>query len=257
MPVADDDLSHLLDDEEQSRFSLREPREIAQVLRGLLEARSLISGRLVPGGYACPTALLAVSDDGILVLDGHRDEAMNLRIAAASRIVCTAQLDLVPIRFRLSAPLRIIHEDYVAFTTQWPEALLRLQRRETYRLQASSTVPATVHVGEAGRPPDPAAPGMRVLDISGGGIALAVPDSAHARFQPLARLAPCLLRLGDAQPLPVSLEVTYTRRHEIRGVAHWRAGCRFLDMPRAVEQQVMQYIFQVDRQRNARTRRGG
>src|SRR5690606_41918465 len=78
MPVADHP-PHLLDDEEQSPFALREPGEIASVLRALVEARSLISASLVPGGFACPTALLAVHDDGTVVLDGNRDESMNLR----------------------------------------------------------------------------------------------------------------------------------------------------------------------------------
>jgi c-di-GMP-binding flagellar brake protein YcgR len=53
------------------------------------------------------------------------------------------------------------------------------------------------------------------------------------------------------------LEVVYTRPRETRGAMRWRSGCRFVDLPQAGEQQVMQYIFQVERQRNARLRRGG
>lgn len=256
MPAADE-LSHPLDDEEHSPFSLREPWEIAQVLRGLLEARSLISASLVPGGHACPTALLAVHDDGTLVLDGHREEAMNRRMSAASRIVCSAQLDLVPIRFRLSTPARIVHQNYVAFVTPWPEALLCLQRRETYRLPCSATAPATVYVGDAEHAPDPATAGLRVLDISGGGVAIVMPDDAQDRFRPAVRIAPCLLRLGDTPPLPIALEVAYTARYDINGVPGCRAGCRFVGLPPALEQQIMQFIFQVERQRNARLRRGG
>ncbi len=256
MPVADEP-SHLLDDEEHSQFALRAPGEIAAVLRALVEARSLISASLVPGGYACPTALLAVRDDGSLVFDGNRDEAMNGRMAAASRMVCSAQLDLVPIRFRVSSPTRIVHEDYVAFSTPWPQALLRMQRRETYRLQSPATAPAVVHVGEDEHAPDPAGPGLRVLDISGGGLAIAVPEGRQARFQPSAGPFRCLLRLGDAAPVPVLIEAVYVCPHEVRGLMQWRIGCRFVDLPAAVEQQVMQYIFQVERQRNARLRRGG
>lgn len=256
MPVADE-LSHLVDDEEQSQFALREPGEIASVLRALVEARSLISASLLPGGFACPTALLAVHDDGRLVLDGNRDEAMNRRMAAASRMICSAQLDLVPIRFRLSSPMRIVHEDYVAFSTPWPAALLRLQRRETYRLPASATVPAIVHPGDADHVADPAGGGLRVLDISGGGLALVLPDEARAQFQPGARLPACLLRLADAPPVAVVLEVVYSRPHPAHGAPQWRAGCRFVDLPATIEQQIMQYIFQIERQRNARLRRGG
>ncbi len=255
--MPDADFSYLLDDEEHSQFSLQDPREIAPVLHGLMEARSLISTRLVPGGHACPTALLEVREDS-LVLDGNRDEAMNRLMAAASRLVCTAQLDLVPVRFRLSTPVRIMHEDYVAFVAPWPGALLRMQRRENYRLALSVSPAATVHVGDVGDGRDRAVSCLRVLDISGGGVALAVPDAAVSMFQPDVRLPPCLLHLDDAEPLPVAIEVAYAARHEVRGnIAWWRAGCRFVNLPAAIEQQVMQFIFRTERHRNARQRRGG
>ena len=252
MPGADTP-AHLLDDEDHSPFALREPAEIATLLRSLVEARSLISASLLPGGHACPTALLAVRDDGTLLLDGNRDEAMNQRMAAASRMLCMAQLDLVPIRFRLAAPRRIVHEDYPAFVVAWPQGVLRMQRRETYRLQTPATHPALLHLGE----PEQDAPALRVLDISGGGLALAIPDGAQGPLQPGAQIGPCQLQLGEAAPLAVALQVVYIAPHEVRGARHWRAGCRFIDLVPAAEQQLMQYIFQVERQRNARLRRGG
>ena len=254
--MPDADPSHLLDDEEHSPFALHEPGEIGQLLRGLMDARALISTRLVPGGHACPTALLEVRDDATLVLDGNRDEAMNQRMATASRLVCSTQLDLVPVRFRLSTPARIMYEDYVAFAVPWPAAMLRMQRRESYRLPLSATATATVELdAAAGAPPEGP---LRVLDLSGGGLALAIPEAAMARFQPGTRLPSGRLRLGEADPVAVHIEVAYTARDGVRGnVAWWRAGCRFVDLPAAIEQQVMQYIFRVERRRNARLRRGG
>lgn len=251
--MPDADALHLLDDEEHSPFALHDPQQIGQVLRGLAEARAQIATRLVPGGHACPTALLEVRDDRTLVLDGNRDEAMNQRMAAATRVVCSAQLDLVPIRFRLSSPRRTLHEDYVAFTAPWPAALLRLQRRESYRLPLSATATATLLPGA-----DADGRTLRVLDLSAGGLALAVPDDAIHGFQPGTRLPPCRLQLGDAEPVPVAVEVAWTARDGVRGnTAWWRAGCRFAELPAALEQQLMQYIFRIERQRNARLRRGG
>lgn len=255
MAAADEHL-HLPDDDDASQFALHEPREIAQVLRALVDARAMISASLVPGGHSCPTALLAVHDDG-LVLDGNRHEATNRRMASASRLVCSTQLDLVPIRFRLPAPDRITYEGYPAFSAPWPTSLLRLQRRELYRLQVSPSAPVTVHLGGADGPPDATLDGLRVLDISGGGLAIAVPEDDQHRFTAHTRLPPCLLRLADAEPVQVTLEVAHVGRHEVRGVPHWRVGCRFVGMPAAFEQKILQHIFQVERQRNARQRRGG
>lgn len=254
--MPDPEFPHLADDEELSPFALRDARGIGQVLHGLAEARALVSVRLVPGGHACPTALLEVRDDGTLLLDGNRDEVMNRRMAEATRLVCSAQLDLVPIRFRLPTPTRTVHEDFVAFLAPWPQSLLRLQRRESYRLPMSATATATVEF-DAAAGATPRQP-LRALDLSGGGVALAVPGETVHGFQAGTRLPPCRLRLGDADPVPVAIEVAWLARDGVRGnVDWWRAGCRFVDLPPAVEQQVMQYIFRVERQRNARLRRGG
>jgi len=256
MPVAEDHLP-LLDDDAESPYAIREPRELAHVLRALVDARAIITANLVPGGHACPTAVLAVDDDGTLVLDGHRNEAMNRRMANATRLVCSTQLDLVPIRFRLPTPVAIDYEGYAAFRAVWPGSLLRLQRREMYRLQVSPATPATLSIGDGGASPDGDTSCLRVLDISGGGLAIAVADGHQGRFSTASLLAPCLLRLAAADPFPVTLEVAHLERFDVRGVPHWRAGCRFIDMSVADEQRVLQYIFQVERQRNARQRRGG
>src|SRR5690606_15354349 len=148
----------------------------------------------------------------------------------------------------LSTPRRTLHEDYVAFTAPWPAALLRLQRRESYRLPLSATATATLLPGA-----DADGRTLRGLDLSAGGLALAVPDGAIHRFPPRRRL-----QLGDAEPVPVAVEVAWTARDGVRGnTAWWRAGCRFAELPAALEQQLMQYIFRIERQRNARLRRGG
>lgn len=256
MLVAEDPAS-LLDDDEDSPFALRHPLEIASVLRTLVEARSIITAYLVPGGLACPTALLAVHDDGTLILDGNRHEAMNRRMADASRLVCKTQLDLVPIRFRLPAPTPMDYQGYAAFLAPWPDLLLRLQRRELYRLQVAPTAPVTLYIGDGDTAPEVGKGGLRVLDISGGGLAVAVPDDEARRFSVHSRIAPCLLRLGDMAPMQVMLEVSHIERFDLRGALFWRAGCRFVDLSAAFEQRVLQYIFQIERLRNARQRHGG
>lgn len=247
----------LLDDDAFARYAVQDPLEIGRVLRALVDARAMITAQLVPGGHSCPTALLAVNEDGSLVLDGNRNEATNRRMAAAGRLVCSTQLDLVPIRFRLSTPVRMTWDGYPAFSAPCPDSVLRLQRREMYRLQVSPAAPVTVHVGDGDRAADATLAGLRVLDISGGGLAIAVPEGQEHRFGARSIHASCLLRIADAAPIPVTLEVAHVARHEIRGVPHWRAGCRFVGMTPALEQRILQHVFQIERQRNARQRRGG
>jgi c-di-GMP-binding flagellar brake protein YcgR len=53
----------------------------------------------------------------------------------------------------------------------------------------------------------------------------------------------------------VQLEITHVIRREPVAGASLRAGCRFVGLPPQAEKQVLQYIFRVERQRNARERR--
>ncbi|MCD9008244.1 flagellar brake protein [Luteimonas sp. XNQY3] len=243
------------DDESQSSYVLQDPLEIERVLRALVDARAMISAVLAPEGLVCPTVLLAVRDDGSLLLDGSQRDALNRRIEAATHLACDTRLDSVQIRFRLQAPVRVVHEGYTAFVTPPPESLLRLQRRELYRMRIPPGAPVTLHVGTPDAPPDAGIAGLRVLDISGGGIAVSLPSETEAGFTPRNLLEACLLRLPDGDPIPVRLEVAHVFCRHAGNLLRWHAGCRFVGLPQAAQRRVLQYIFQVERQRNARQRR--
>lgn len=243
------------DDEAQSSYVLHDPLEIERVLRALVDARAMISASLVPGGLVCPTVLLAIRDDRSLLLDSNQRDTLNRRIEAATHLDCDTRLDSVEVRFRLQAPVRVVHAGYTAFVTPPPETLLRLQRRELYRMRIPPGAPVTLHVGTPDTPPDAGIGGLRVLDISGGGIAVSLPSDTEAGFTPRNLLDACLLRLPDCDPIPVRLEVAHVFCQNAGNLLRWRAGCRFIGLPQAAQRRVLQYIFQVERQRNARQRR--
>ncbi|MBO9716842.1 MAG: flagellar brake protein [Pseudoxanthomonas sp.] len=253
MPDAHESNAAPLDLEDAARYVLHEPREIARVLQSLADAGALISAHIMPGGLPCPTALLDVDHDGNVLIDGNHQESINQRIASAHHLTCVSQLDRVRIQFRLQALVRVDNDGRVAFSAPAPDSLLKLQRRELYRLQLVPGPVVTVQV-----PPveaDGAPLQLRVLDLSGGGLALAVREEDEGRFRPRSVLAGCVLRLPDAAPMQVQLEVAHLCRREPVAGATLRAGCRFVGLSPQVEKQVLQYIFRVERQRNARERR--
>lgn len=256
MPAAHDDTLAEPLDLEDARYLLHDPREIARVLQSLIDSRALISAHVMPGGLPCPTALLEVETDGesgVVLIDGNRQEAVNQRIAGCHHLTCVSQLDRIRIQFRLHGLSRIEHDGHVAFSAPLPAQLLKLQRRELFRLSLVPGPLVTVEVpaAHADDPPIQA----RALDLSGGGLALSVREQDEARFRLHEVLSGCLLHLPETGPLPVQLEVCHLSRHEPLAGASQRAGCRFVDLSAAVEKQVLQYIFRVERQRNARERR--
>ena len=235
------------------RYELRDPREVVRVLQALVDARALISAHLMPGGLPCPTALLELDPAGRVLIDGNRQERINQRMAAADYVVCVSQLDRVRVQFRLRQLQRVAGEGPVAFSAALPDSVLELQRRELYRLELVPGPVVTVQVPppEEGLPPLQA----RVLDLSGGGLALAVREEDEPRFTPGARIDACSLDLPEGGAIPVRLQVAHVSRRQALAGCTVRVGCRFVGLPRQAESRILQYIFQVERQRKARERR--
>lgn len=241
-------------DLEDSRYLLTDRRDIERVLQALVDSRALISAHVMPGGLPCPTALLQLDPgQGRLLIDGNRQEAVNQRIAGAHHLTCISQLDRVRVQFRLQQLQRVEHEGHVAFSAPVPDRVLQLQRRELYRLQL---VPGPQVILQVPPPRgEERALQLRVLDISGGGLALSVRDEDEARFGAGQILSGCQLLMPELGELAVDLQVAHLSRQAPLAGASLRAGCRFIGLAPAAEKRILQYIFRVERQRNARERR--
>jgi c-di-GMP-binding flagellar brake protein YcgR len=245
----------LIHAEDEAKYLLRDRREIVAILKHIVTARALVSARLAPGRESYLSALIAVDDreDGVL-LDASADPLQNERILRAEALDCVTQLEKVRIQFMLKAPRLVDEGGSPGFRCSLPDSLLRLQRREFYRLQTpiSHSITCTVAL--------PQADGsrlntvLRILDISGGGVAVAVPP-VGVRFEPGTEFSNCLLNLPDAPPIPSRLIVRNLFRITNRsGAELLRAGCEFADMPRGAEDAIQRYILKVERERNARER---
>lgn len=241
----------LLQADDPSKYLLKDRREIAAVLRRLLDARELVRARGMPGDDSFLTALLQIDEgDSVLVLDGSPDESINARLGRTTQLDCVTQLDKVRIQFVLERPMLQTWRSGAAFRAALPAELLRLQRREFYRLQAPATHALTCSV------PLPGAGEIawRIIDISGGGIAIAVPPN-DASFAPGDEFAGCRIKLPDSPPIHARLTVRNLFRLTTRnGIGMLRAGCEFSDMPPGADEAIQRYILKTERQRSARQR---
>ncbi len=241
--------------DEEEKYLLRHPRDIRQVLQSLIDKRALISGHLAERGLTFPTALIALSEDeDTLLIDGSASDSVNRGIEEASQVVCVSQLDRVHVQFPLGGCVRTLLDGQVAFRAALPDRVMRLQRREFFRLRVPLAQPVRCfipfHVGQ-----DQAQQvEMRVLDISGGGIAVEVPPE-RAEFRPYREYADCQLLLPESEPLQVRLMVkNLFRQSQPNGRESLRAGCQFTDLPRGGDALIQRYIFRMERQRSARER---
>jgi c-di-GMP-binding flagellar brake protein YcgR len=243
----------LLQSDEHDRYLLRGPREIHQILQGLIDSRALLSAHLAPGNQSFLTTLVAITDDALL-LDPSPDELINNRAVAAHRIVCTGHLDRIRIQFPLTGATLARHDNRPVLRAAPPEELLRLQRREFYRLQTPVTETVTCTIPFPHADGKAASVAVRVVDISGGGVAIMVPPD-DVPFAPNMEFDHCVLSFPDHPPIPLRLKVRNLFRLTNRnGIEMMRAGCQFIDLPRSADSAIQRYILKVERNRSARER---
>lgn len=245
----------LIHADDEAKYVMRDGREILAILRNLVAARALVSARLAPGGESVLSTLVDVAEDGSSVLlDGSADTQQNARMERAEALDCVTQLDKVRIQFLLRGQ-RIVQEGGApGLRAPRPTALLRLQRREFYRLQtplSQGTICTVTLPREDGSRKEA---DLRIIDISGGGVAIAVPP-VGVHFDKGDEFPDSLLRLPDTAPIPIRLIVRNLFRITSRGGAEvLRAGCEFADLPRGGEDAIQRYILRIERERSARER---
>jgi len=241
--------------DEEDKYLLRNPREIRQVLDALAEKRVLLTAHAAPRNHSFPSSVIGIAEDEELIyIDGSINETINRSVIEAHHVTCVSQLDRIHIQFRITGLERTEVDGQIAFVAALPEQLLRLQRRDHYRLQVPLTQTMTCEIpllraeGRAEYTP------LRVLDISGGGLALAVPGD-HPDFRPFREYAACRLHLpeGDTLELRMMFKNLFRQMNQ-NGTESWRAGCQFTELPRGADVQIQRYSFRMERLRSARER---
>lgn len=238
----------LLQAQDLARYLVHDEREIFLLLRHLLDGRSLINAHSATTNDAFLTALLAVQPDPPrLMVDVSPDAALNERLLQAGALDCHTQLDKVRIQFRVDVLGTDHWKDSPAFSTALPHQLLRLQRRELYRLQTPMTHPLNCSLPL----PDGKQLKLRIIDISGGGVAIAVPPSEHS-LAPGDEFPGCCIELPNKLLIVARLIVrNLFRLTTHQGVEMLRAGCELAELPPGADEAIQRYILQTERTRNA------
>ena len=241
----------LLEPGDYAQYMLRSKSEIAFVLRSLLDHVSQITIFFNEGKDLLLTTLVAVESDQILLDLGASSET-NRKALTVERLFCVASLDKVRVQFLLRGLKPATFEDRPAFSAAYPSDLLRLQRREFFRLTMPIMRPLKCQI-----PITEAETGnnfivdVNVVDISGGGLAIALPDGVD--FDVDKEFANCRIELPEVGMLTTTLKVRNQFEITLRsGGRVRRAGCEFVKLPGPMLTLVQRYIIKVERERKAR-----
>lgn len=239
--------------ERDDRYQVRSALEIGKILRGLIAHRALVTAHAGEHGAFFVTAVLEVDDDaGTIVCDYGVDAAQTERLLAAPSLTFVTQLDHVRVQFSASGAVAIDYEGGPAFRVDMPEVVVRLQRREHYRLKVPRGRPLYCQLPPLA--PQAGADGKRVAvpvyDISCGGLGL-VGWQGEPVPVPAMELADAWVELPDLGRLVVDLRVVHVQRATGRAGALSRVGCRFVDVNAGATMLVQRYINRIEREQRA------
>lgn len=238
-PASEDDFS---------KFSVNWKKEIVFILRAIMEKNELLSAHFDHGRNFILTSILDVdADDEELILDVGSDDALNSRILGSDRIVFVTSHDKVKVQFSASRIEKTRFEGRDAFRVALPESLIKLQRREYFRVTTPIANPlkCIVPIDKERRV------GMVVVDISIGGIGVVLPHTETAIEKGMT-FQGCHLELPDIGNISATLIIRSVFETTLRnGQPSKRAGCEFVDLSANMQSMIQRYIIKIERERRA------
>ena len=232
-------------------YEIESRKEILSLLRGIVDKNQLIRMLIQGEADVCVTSILDVDDQlDTVILDSSIDTEQNKRILTAQGLSFETTLDKVRILFAAERIEPTVFEGNAAFKMVVPPTLIRLQRREYYRISTPVTNPVRVVIelsNELG-----GGTTFPLADISCGGIAIL--DNKMILGDAIGKeYVNCRIDLPEIGQVTTSLQVRNSLDLTLlNNKTNRRLGCEFVNIQRSMLAYVQRYITKLERERNAR-----
>ncbi len=241
-------IAQLSEAEIEDRFHVVGTLPIAFMLTGFARERDSFSVQFGGGQDMFLTTLLSVEPhSGVLIFDCSGSEETNRKFLASERNVFVGRPAGIHVQFVTGPAREIKFEGGKAFSVALPKRLLRLQRREYFRIETPHVRPLQFF----GRLPGGALLNLPAHDISVAGIGLTAPTPPDGLEVGMA-LESCRFSLPEEeQDLFFKASVRHITARESRaGIRQWRIGLQFADLPGNAGNRIQRYIARLERERH-------
>jgi c-di-GMP-binding flagellar brake protein YcgR len=227
---------------ELENYMLYSRAEIAAILRRIRDERTLVTVYTGNEGEFAVSMIVEVDADFDEVsLDMPVNEEAQTRVLEARELVFVVFFENVKIQFRAPLARATRFEDRPAFRVRMPSQLLRLQRREYFRVRTPLSTQATClvpHENGAAKYES-----LKLVNISVGGLGvLSYPNNFELPVGKIARN--CYLDLPGVGPVTVSFRVVNVYDAEEGGVR--RFGCQFVDLAPQARMMIQRYVNRIE-----------
>ena len=235
-------------------YQVHSRREILALLRNICEQKQTINMIANQGDASIVTTVLSIDEtEGNIVVDATQHQRVSQRFIESDNISFETALEQIRILFFATKVELCLYADLPAFKIAVPPFMIRLQRREYYRVPTPlvSPVNCTITIPQVSTS-ETRSINVVLQNVSGGGIAII--DENGLLDQTIGRIyKDCRIDLPGGTLVVASLEIRNTQNVRLPNGKHVRRlGCLFVDLPHAMMAAVQRYITKLEREQNAR-----
>lgn len=232
----------LFSSDEENEYLITNPKEIVSILQTIAQRKSRVALYYNEGISMVLTMILAVDENGVWI-DAASNPLDNRLIERSKRIIFVSTHNQAKVQFVASDVVLGTYEDAPAFSLGLPRKLLRLQRRDYYRLVTAETgaLNCIIHplANQAMQHE------MTVMDISIGGVAL-VCEQTGVELHPGMVYEHCQIELPGLGTVEAAIEVKNAFEITDRsGKVKRRAGCVFVKPDGKTTMLLQRYVAQM------------
>jgi c-di-GMP-binding flagellar brake protein YcgR len=245
------DLASDHENDELTPYRVNSRREVIALLRSIGERNQLVRMLINHGSDTIVTSILKIDEaNNTVLLDCAPTAVMNQRVLDSETLSFETVLESIRILFTSPAAERCTYENLPAFIIPLPKSVIRLQRREFYRVPTPLSNPVRCTVPFKSE--DQIISVETTLhNISGGGVSIVdekkLIDPTPGRIYDNCRIDLPGGAVTVALQMRNLMEVTLTNGKSIH-----RLGCSFIDPSNGTLGAVQKYITKLERDQNAK-----
>lgn len=234
-------------DEEQ--FIVQNQKQIIQILNDLAKHHEMLKVSFNNDTYL--TNVISVdANNHAVYLDIGIDESFNNRLLASHHVVFSKD-DGIRIKWTSAQVSLATLKDGKAIKIALPQKLMRLQRREFFRLATPivNPVPCIIPIVDEANPDSERALELTLVDVSLGGVGAIAADPLDELFVIGASFNQCKINFPEVGETSLMLQVRNITAITMKdGVIRHRIGLQFISPSRGNEGLINRYTYNLERQ---------
>jgi c-di-GMP-binding flagellar brake protein YcgR len=242
-------MEHAIHTHDEEQFFVQNQKQIIQILNDLAKHHEML--KVSFNNDTCLTNVISVdANNHAVYLDIGIDEAFNNRLLASHHVVFSKD-DGIRIKWTSAHVALATLKDGKAIKIALPQKLMRLQRREFYRLATPivNPVPCIIPISDEANPDAERVLELTLVDVSLGGVGAIAADPLDELLVIGESFNQCKINFPEVGETSLTLQVCNITPITMKdGAIKHRVGLQFISPSRGNEGLINRYTYNLERQ---------